>query len=57
MMRLVVFCDFNYFLMSEENYITAIGSWKVHNVDGKGGVEQWDWVQTFRVEDNKLVET
>lgn len=51
------FTDFHYFLMSEKNFITAIGSWKVHNADGNDGVEQWDWVQTFRVENNKLVET
>ncbi len=30
--------------------MAAIGSWEV---DGK----QWDWVQMFRVENSKLVET
>lgn len=49
--------DFNYFLMSEGNFITSIGSWKVNNFDGNGAIEQWDWVQCFRIEDNKLVET
>ncbi len=43
--------DFNYFLMAEGDYVTAIGSWKIN------GAMQWDWVQTFRVEAGKLVET
>ena len=43
--------DFNYFLMAEKNFVTSIGSWII---DGK---QQWDWVQTFRVEGGKLVET
>ena len=43
--------DFRYFLMAEGDYVTAIGTWKIN------GQMQWDWVQTFRVEDGKLVET
>lgn len=43
--------DFHYFLMAEGDYVTSIGTWKVN------GEMQWDWVQTFRVEDGKLVET
>ena len=43
--------DFRYFLMAEGDYVTAIGTWKIN------GEMQWDWVQTFRVEDGKLVET
>lgn len=43
--------DFNYFLMAEQDYVTAIGSWVID------GSQQWDWVQTFRVENGKLVET
>ena len=43
--------DFEYFLMAEGDYVTAIGTWKIN------GDMQWDWVQTFRVEDGKLVET
>lgn len=43
--------DFHYFLMAEGDYVTAIGSWKIN------GEMQWDWVQTFRVEGGKLVET
>ena len=49
--------DFNYFLMSEGNFITSIGSWVVENFDGQGAEAQWDWVQSFRVEDDRLVET
>lgn len=37
--------------MAEGDYVTSIGTWKVN------GEMQWDWVQTFRVEDGKLVET
>ena len=48
---------FNYFLMAEKNFVTSIGSWVVNNVDGQGGSAQWDWVQCFRVENNRLVET
>jgi predicted SnoaL-like aldol condensation-catalyzing enzyme len=43
--------DFKYFLIAEGDYVTAIGSWKIN------GEMQWDWVQTFRVEGGKLVET
>lgn len=43
--------DFKYFLMAEGDFVTAIGSWKID------GDQQWDWVQTFRVANGKLVET
>jgi hypothetical protein len=43
--------DFKYFLMAEGDYVTSIGTWKIN------GKMQWDWVQTFRVEGGKLVET
>jgi predicted SnoaL-like aldol condensation-catalyzing enzyme len=43
--------DFHYFLMAEGDYVTAIGTWKIN------GAMQWDWVQTFRLENGKLVET
>ena len=43
--------DFHYFLMAEGDFVTSIGTWKVN------GSMQWDWVQTFRVESGKLVET
>ena len=43
--------DFKYFLMAEGDFVTAIGTWKIN------GAMQWDWVQTFRVENGKLVET
>ena len=42
--------DMRYSLISEGDKVVAIGSWKV---DGK----QMDWVQAFRVEKGKLVET
>ena len=37
--------------MAEGDFVTAIGSWKINSS------MQWDWVQTFRVENGKLVET
>jgi len=43
--------DFHYFLMAEGDYVTSIGTWKIN------GAMQWDWVQTFRVEGGRLVET
>ena len=43
--------DFHYFLMAEGDYVTAIGTWKIN------ASMQWDWVQTFRIEEGKLVET
>lgn len=43
--------DFHYFVMAEGDYVTSIGTWVVN------GDMQWDWVQTFRVENGKLVET
>ena len=43
--------DFKYFLMAEGDYVTSIGTWKIN------GQMQWDWVQTFRIENGKLAET
>ena len=42
--------DFRYTLVAENDLVTAIGSWKLNGA-------HWDWVQTFRVEHGKLVET
>ena len=39
-----------YRLIAEDDRVVAIGTWKI---DGS----QWDWVQAFRVEGGKLVET
>ncbi|MEM7411142.1 MAG: nuclear transport factor 2 family protein [Myxococcota bacterium] len=46
-----VISDFHYFLMAEGHFVTAIGTWKIN------GEMQWDWVQTFRWAEGKLVET
>jgi predicted SnoaL-like aldol condensation-catalyzing enzyme len=43
--------DFHYFLMADGEYVTAIGTWKIE------GAMQWDWVQTFRIEKGRIVET
>lgn len=43
--------DFKYFLISEGDLVIAIGSWKM------GAGRQWDWVQAFRIEHGKMVET
>jgi len=42
--------DGRYRLIADGDRVAAIGSWKL---DGK----QWDWVQAFRAENGKLVET
>ena len=42
---------FHYFLMAEADYVTAVGTWRVN------GAMQWDWVQTFRIANGKIVET
>ena len=42
--------DMRYSLVSEGDKVVAIGSWKVNG-------NQMDWVQAFRVEQGKLVET
>ena len=43
--------DFHYFLMAEGDYVTAIGTWLVN------GAMRWDWVQTFRIANGRIVET
>ena len=42
--------DRRYQLGAEGDRVVAIGSWTFNG-------QQWDWVQAFRVEDHKLVET
>ena len=42
--------DFHYRLVAEEDRVVAIGTWKLNG-------KQWDWVQAFRVDNGKLVET
>lgn len=42
--------DGRYRLIADGDRVAAIGSWKL---DGT----QWDWVQAFRVENGKIVET
>ena len=42
--------DMHYRLIGEDDHVVAIGAWLV---DG----EQWSWVQAFRAENGKLVET
>ena len=42
--------DMRYSLVAEDDKVVAIGSWKVNG-------QQMDWVQAFRVEHGKLVET
>ena len=43
--------DFHYFLFGEGDYVTAIGTWKINQ-----GL-QMDWVQAFRIEAGRIVET
>ncbi len=42
--------DGRYRLIAEDDHVVAIGSWVFNG-------QQWDWVQAFRVEHGKLVET
>ncbi len=42
--------DGRYRLIAEDDHVVAIGSWRLNG-------QQWDWVQAFRVEHGKLVET
>ena len=42
--------DLRYHLIAEGDRVVAIGSWTFNG-------DQWDWVQAFRVEGGKLVET
>ena len=42
--------DLRYHLIAEGDRVVAIGSWMFNG-------QQWDWVQAFRVENHKLVET
>lgn len=42
--------DGRYKLIADDDHVVAIGSWVFNG-------QQWDWVQAFRVENGKLVET
>ena len=42
-------CAFD--LIPEGDYVTSVGTWKIN------GTLQWDWVQTFRIEAGRIVET
>ena len=43
--------DFRYFLIGEDDLVIAVGTWKM------GARRQWDWVQAFRIQNGKMVET
>ncbi len=43
--------DFKYFLIGEKDLVIAVGTWKM------GSGRQWDWVQAFRIQNGKMVET
>jgi hypothetical protein len=45
-----VITDGRFRLIAEDDHVVAIGSWTFNG-------QQWDWVQAFRVENDKLVET
>ena len=51
-----------YRLVAEGDKVCAIGTWRIKGVDGAPGDwgeegKQWDWVQVFRAENGRLVET
>ena len=37
--------------MAEGDFVTAVGTWTIN------GAMTWDWVQTFRIESGRIVET
>ena len=52
--------DFRYGLFAEGDKVCAIGSWRFSGPAADGdepAVTPWDWVQVFRAEQGKLVET
>ena len=49
-MGAVEIADGRYRLIAEDDHVVAIGSWTFNG-------QPWDWVQAFRVENHKLVET
>ena len=53
------FDDLRYGLVAEGDKVCAIGTWRVRSgadaADSEG--KQWDWVQLFRAEEGRLVET
>jgi hypothetical protein len=57
--------DLRYSLIAEGDKVCAVGSWRIKAAEGaQGGADvwgpdgkQWDWVQLFRVEGRRLVET
>ena len=51
--------DLHYGLVAEGDKVCAIGSWRVLGLpdDETGKGKQWDWVQLFRAEEGRLVET
>jgi SnoaL-like polyketide cyclase len=54
--------DFRYGLIAEEDKVCAVGSWRLKAAEGVNDVfgaegKQWDWVQLFRAENGRLVET
>ena len=51
--------DLEYGLVAEGDKVCAIGKWRVFGLPGDdaGEGKQWDWVQLFRAEQGRLVET
>jgi len=51
--------DLHYGLVAEGDKVCAIGQWRVMGLpdDEAGNGKQWDWVQLFRAEEGRLVET
>lgn len=54
--------DMRYKLIAEGDCVCAVGSWRLRGQPGAEGDwgpdgKQWDWVQAFRGENGRLVET
>ena len=48
-----------YGLVAEGDRVCAVGSWRLRGLPGDESPDgkQWDWVQLFRAENGRLVET
>ena len=59
LMTQLSFLDLRYGLVAEDDKVCAVGTWRVQPLGegAQGEARQWDWVQLFRAEDGRLVET
>ncbi len=61
-MAQIVVEKLKYSFVAEGDKVCVVGTWTIKGADGKPGQwgengKQWDWVQVFRAEKGRLVET